>query len=418
MPHLVAKLWWVLLANIIVLGKLAISGRLECDFPAIYNFGDSNSDTGGISAAFLPLPWPNGQNFLKKPSGRYSDDRLILDLIDIGGIYVAYQSLSWPNGETSFKNSFGRYSDGRLIVDFFAEKLGIPYLSAYLNSLGANYSHGTNFATGGSTIRQPNETIFENGISPFSLDIQIAQYDQFKSRSKDLYGNPMIRSMLPKEEVFSKALYTFDIGQNDLGVAFRTMNNDDQIRADIPNIIDQFSSAVQNLYKKGARFFWIHNTGPIGCIPDSTGSITPQPGTLDQYGCIKSQNDIANEFNKQLSDAVLKLGTELPKAALTYVDVYTAKYGLISQAANLGWEDPTKLCCGYLEKDGRVWCGRKGLVNNGSVVYGGACSQPERYVSWDGIHYTEAANHWFANLIINGSLSDPPNPITYACYRD
>ncbi|KAK9669347.1 hypothetical protein RND81_13G124900 [Saponaria officinalis] len=350
MPHLVAKLWWVLLANIIVLGKLAISGRLECDFPAIYNFGDSNSDTGGISAAFLPLPWPNGQNFLKKPSGRYSDDRLILDLIDIGGIYVAYQSLSWPNGETSFKNSFGRYSDGRLIVDFF--------------------------------------------------------------------GNPMIRSMLPKEEVFSKALYTFDIGQNDLGVAFRTMNNDDQIRADIPNIIDQFSSAVQNLYKKGARFFWIHNTGPIGCIPDSTGSITPQPGTLDQYGCIKSQNDIANEFNKQLSDAVLKLGTELPKAALTYVDVYTAKYGLISQAANLGWEDPTKLCCGYLEKDGRVWCGRKGLVNNGSVVYGGACSQPERYVSWDGIHYTEAANHWFANLIINGSLSDPPNPITYACYRD
>ncbi|KAK1374321.1 hypothetical protein POM88_030514 [Heracleum sosnowskyi] len=30
-----------------------------CVFPAIYNFGDSNSDTGGISAAFLPIPNPD-----------------------------------------------------------------------------------------------------------------------------------------------------------------------------------------------------------------------------------------------------------------------------------------------------------------------------------------------------------------------
>ncbi|KAK9669352.1 hypothetical protein RND81_13G125000 [Saponaria officinalis] len=223
--------------------------------------------------------------------------------------------------------------------------------------------------------------------------------------------------MLPKEELFSKALYTFDIGQNDLAVAIRTINNDDQIRAEIPKIIAQLSSAVQHLYKEGGRSFWIHNTGPIGCLPDSTGSITSQPGTLDKYGCIKSRNNIAKEFNKQLNDTVSKLRTELPKAAITYVDVYTAKYGLISQATSLGWEDPRKLCCGYLEKDGRVWCGRKGLLNNGTVIFGGACSEPDRYVSWDGIHYTEAANKWFANQIINGSLSNPPIPITHACHR-
>lgn len=52
-----------------------------CDFPAIYNFGDSNSDTGGISAAFVPIPSPYGENFFGKPAGRDCDGRLIIDFI-------------------------------------------------------------------------------------------------------------------------------------------------------------------------------------------------------------------------------------------------------------------------------------------------------------------------------------------------
>ena len=38
-----------------------------------------------------------------------------------------------------------------------AEHLGIPYLSAYLNSIKPNFEHGANFATRGATIRQQNE---------------------------------------------------------------------------------------------------------------------------------------------------------------------------------------------------------------------------------------------------------------------
>ena len=50
-----------------------------CNFQAIYNFGDSNSDTGGRSAAFMRTPSPYGATFFGKPSGRYSDGRLIID---------------------------------------------------------------------------------------------------------------------------------------------------------------------------------------------------------------------------------------------------------------------------------------------------------------------------------------------------
>lgn len=52
-----------------------------CHFPAIYNFGDSNSDTGGISAAFYPAGPPSGETYFHRPAGRASDGRLIIDFI-------------------------------------------------------------------------------------------------------------------------------------------------------------------------------------------------------------------------------------------------------------------------------------------------------------------------------------------------
>lgn len=359
----------------------ADAGLPTCNFPAIYNFGDSNSDTGAISAAFLPIPAPYGQSFFRRPAGRDSD--------------------------------------GRLLIDFIAERVGLPYLSAYLNSIGTNFRHGANFATGGSAIRRQNETIFEYGISPFSLDIQIAHFDQFKARTGYLYDQakkPSDRYNLPRREDYSKALYTFDIGQNDLSVGFRKMSFD-QLRAAIPDILGQFATAVKHLYQQGARSFWIHNTGPIGCLPVAVMYIrNPQPGFLDQNGCIKAQNDVAVEFNKQLKDTVTLLKEQLPQASLTYVDLYSAKYGLISNAKNQGFANPLQICCGYHHDDGHIWCGNKGNVNN-TEVFGASCSNPQSYVSWDGVHYSEAANKWFANHVLNGSLSDPPTPISQACYK-
>ena len=53
----------------------------ECDFPAILNFGDSISDTGGLSVAFTPPPWPYGISYFHMSTGRESDGRLLIDFI-------------------------------------------------------------------------------------------------------------------------------------------------------------------------------------------------------------------------------------------------------------------------------------------------------------------------------------------------
>lgn len=56
-------------------------GSKSCGFPAIYNFGDSNSDTGGRVSAFGQDPSPYGETFFGMPSGRLSDGRLVIDFI-------------------------------------------------------------------------------------------------------------------------------------------------------------------------------------------------------------------------------------------------------------------------------------------------------------------------------------------------
>ncbi|XWS23469.1 hypothetical protein CRYUN_Cryun28dG0016600 [Craigia yunnanensis] len=119
-------------------------GSQRCRFPAIYNFGDSNSDTGGYNAALAEIPSPYGETFFKQPSGRASD--------------------------------------GRLIIDFMAENLGLPYLSAYQDSIGTNFRHGASIATGGSCI-QP-----ACGYSPFNLAKQISQFIHCKARTTALYN--------------------------------------------------------------------------------------------------------------------------------------------------------------------------------------------------------------------------------------
>lgn len=59
-----------------------------CNFPAIFNFGDSNSDTGGLSAAFGQAPPPHGESYFHHPAGRYCDGRVIIDFIGIYGFLL------------------------------------------------------------------------------------------------------------------------------------------------------------------------------------------------------------------------------------------------------------------------------------------------------------------------------------------
>ncbi|XVE60327.1 hypothetical protein DITRI_Ditri05aG0120100 [Diplodiscus trichospermus] len=352
----------------------------HCDFPAIFNLGDSNSDTGGYAAAFDP------------PTS--------------------------PYGETYFHMPAGRFSDGRLIIDFIAEAFGLPFINAYLDSLGTDFSHGINFATAASTIRLPDSIIPNGGFSPFYLDVQYSQFEQFKSRSQMIREQGgLFASLMPKGEYFPKALYTFDIGQNDLGEGFFANLTIQEVNASVPDIINNFSANIKKIYSLGARSFWVHNTGPIGCLPYILTAFSS--AEKDSVGCLKPHNEVAQYFNLKLKEAVAQLRNEFPSAAFTYVDIYSVKYSLFAEPQKHGFELPLVSCCGYggqYNYSAEVGCGGT-ITVNGTEIFVGSCDRPSVRVVWDGIHYTEAANKFIFDQISNGSFSDPHVPLKRACQR-
>ncbi|XP_010502567.1 PREDICTED: GDSL esterase/lipase At3g26430-like [Camelina sativa] len=353
----------------------------SCSFSAIFNFGDSNSDTGGLSAAFGQAPFPNGQTFFHSPSGRFSD--------------------------------------GRLIIDFIAEELGLPYLNAFLDSMGSNFSHGANFATAGSTVRPPNTTISQGGASPISLAVQLVQFSDFLTRSQLIRNQGgVFKQLLPRKEYFSGALYTFDIGQNDLTAGLKLNMTTEQIKAYIPEVLDQFSNAIRKVYSKGGRRFWIHNTAPLGCLPYVLDRFPVPASQMDIHGCAIPRNEIARFYNSELKRRVIGLRKELSKATFTYVDVYSIKLTLITQAKKLGFRYPLIACCGHGGKynfSNNIRCGAKVMVKGKEVVLAKSCIDVSFRVSWDGIHFTETANKWIFQQINSGTFSDPPLPVKFAC---
>ncbi|XP_057800788.1 GDSL esterase/lipase At1g54790-like [Salvia miltiorrhiza] len=354
----------------ILLHSIAKVESFEFKYHTVFNFGDSNSDTGGLAAGIaFPIGPPHGQTFFQKPAGRLCD--------------------------------------GRLITDFLMDAMGLPFMNPYLDSVGApNFKSGCNFATGGSTILPAKP----NAISPFSLDIQVAQFIRFKARVLDVITkDKKLQEFVPSPDDFKQGVYMLDIGQNDIDRAFGYMSQD-QVFALIPTILSQFRLRIQKLYGEGGRNFWIHNTGPLGCLPRIIATFGQNASKLDQFQCVDSHNQAAKLFNLQLQSLCAEFQQQFPEAKLTYVDVYTIKLNLIANYSQYGFKEGLGACCGYgglpLNYDSRVMCGQSKVLN-GSVVRGDACTNTTQYVNWDGNHYTEAANHYISSQILTGNYLHP-----------
>jgi GDSL-like Lipase/Acylhydrolase len=93
---------------------------------------------------------------------------------------------------------------------------------------------------------------------------------------------------------------------------------------------------LQTLYDNGARKFWVHNTGPLGCLPQKLALPRKDNTDLDVYGCLSTFNNGAREFNRQLSTLVDALSTELNDATIVYTDIFSIKYDIIANYTKYG----------------------------------------------------------------------------------
>ncbi|XP_020271769.1 GDSL esterase/lipase LIP-4-like [Asparagus officinalis] len=319
----------------------------------LFNFGDSNTDTGELAAGL--------------------------------GAYV-----SPPNGRLFFNLPAGRFCDGRLYNDFICESLEVNFLSPYLESSGSDFTDGVNFALAGAA------TEFRDRF-PFPLPTQVNQFLHFKNRTREL--RPLGKGSMISEEEFQTAVYSIDIGQNDIGISFAANLSYTQVINKIPSILSRIRDSMETIYESGGRKFWIYNTGPLGCLPQTLVLRKKNDSVLDSFGCLEEYNNASKVFNVGLSDLCDELRSNFTNATVVYIDKYSIRYDLVANHTKYGFEDPLMACCGYggppynFKDDQR--CGAQGTS---------ACSLESRYISWDGIHNSEAANEIIAAKILSASI--------------
>uniref|UniRef100_A0ACD5W2X3 Uncharacterized protein n=1 Tax=Avena sativa TaxID=4498 RepID=A0ACD5W2X3_AVESA len=337
---------------------MVVAAKVKPAEVLVFNFGDSNSDTGGAVAIMgIPIASPEGRAFFHHPTGRLSD--------------------------------------GRVVLDFICETLNTHHLSPYMKPLGSDYSNGVNFAIAGATATP--------GDTPFSLDVQVDQFVFFRDRCNDsiIRGEPA--PVDPKD--FHKALFTMDIGQNDITSIMYLPY--DQVLAKLPHFVAEIRRAIQTLHKNGARKFWIHGTGALGCLPAKLAIPKDNDGGLDEHGCIIKFNDAAKKFNQLLSEACDDLRWQLKKSAVIFVDMFAIKYDLVANHTKYGIEKPLMTCCGHggppYNYDPKKSC--MGVDKD-------TCKPDEKLISWDGVHFTDAANSLVASMAIGGEYSIPRMKLT------
>ncbi|XP_035842247.1 GDSL esterase/lipase At1g28580 [Helianthus annuus] len=327
-------------------------------YTSIISFGDSLADTGNlkqlasISNRVLPLFLP-------------------------------------PYGENFLNQSTGRCSNGRLIIDFLAERLGLPLVPPFLQDKGNNnmvtFKQGVNYAVAGATaldrsVLEPRGIV--NPMTNASLGVQLAWFKQSlpsicgnESNCRDFIGRSLI--------------LVGEIGGNDYNYPILWGKSVEEVESFVPLVIDIIISAIDELIEMGAKTLVVPGNFPVGC---SASYLTVCGSEKEEYdhvvvtGCLVRLNQFAEYHNKLLQTKLKQVQDLHSDVNIFYADYYNAAMEIYLFPYKYGFTNGAlKACCGgegRYNVDPSVECGDASAT---------VCDEPDTYVSWDGIHLTEAA---------------------------
>ncbi|VAI48634.1 unnamed protein product [Triticum turgidum subsp. durum] len=277
------------------------------------------------------------------------------------------------------------------------ESLGLPPPTPYLAGKTAqDFRHGANFAVGGATALDP-AFLQSRGITsfvPVALSNQTSWFNGVL-QLLDSTGNGQRKIMA------SSLLYLGEIGFNDYSfVAVFGNGTVGLAQSLVPHIVGAIRSVLTDAIGVGARTMVVAGMIPMGCEPELLAML---PGGGGDYydrasGCIARFNQLAQLHNRALKRMLCQLRRDHPGTAIHYADLYRPITAVVSSPRKYGFGDiPLAACCG----------GGGGPYNFNFTFFCGtpaatACADPSRSVSWDGIHYTEAANKFVAHAILRG----------------
>ncbi|XP_022155109.1 probable LRR receptor-like serine/threonine-protein kinase At1g05700 [Momordica charantia] len=319
-------------------------------FPAILMFGDSAVDVGNNnnrSTLFKANYPPYGRDFIShKPTGRFSN--------------------------------------GKLVSDITAEILGFQtYPPAYLSpeAVGRNLLIGASFASAAAGYDE-QASISNRAIT---LAHQLDYYKEYQRKVAAVAGREKAAAIV-KDGLHIVSCGTGDYLQNYyINPAVRRRFTPDQYSS---FLVASFSTFIKDLHGVGARRIGVTSLPALGCFPSALALFGFQG-----KGCVRTVNNHVLVFNRKLNSTAAALQKQLPGLKLVIFDVFKPLYDVIASPSNHGFDDVRRGCCGT------------GAVETASVLcnpktVGRTCSNATKYMFWDSIHPSEAANQILADAML------------------
>ncbi|KAF3562829.1 hypothetical protein DY000_02019835 [Brassica cretica] len=185
-----------------------------------------------------------------------------------------------------------------------------------------------------------------------------------------------------------------EIGGNDYNYGFFQGKSTEEIRSYIPHVVGAIAAAARDVIRAGAVNVVVPGNFPVGCFPIYLTSFpVNDPKAYDDKGCLIHLNEFAVDHNSQLQEAITSLQKEFPGVVIVYGDYYSAFQYVLRGDVGFDKSAALKSCCGIggaYSYDGMRQCGAVGVP---------VCQNPDKLISWDGVHLTQKAYRFMSKFL-------------------
>ncbi|RWR83439.1 GDSL esterase/lipase [Cinnamomum micranthum f. kanehirae] len=259
---------------VVVLAGAEVQAAVHSHLQKLFVFGDSYADTGNsrkISASSWKPPY--GITFPGKPSGRFSDGRVLTDFL------AKFQGIRSP----------------------------IPYKWRKIGPKALRY--GMNFAYGGTGV-------FDTLGGGPNMTTQINMFQ--KLIQEGVYSMGDLQNSMALVAVSGNDYTTYQARNG-------TLND---VQAFITSLINQLELDLKHINDIGVKKIAVNSLQPVGCLPLSTGINSYQK-------CNDTANLVAIYHNTLLQKVVQKINSENKNSKVVILDLYGA-FSSVLQSSSKG----------------------------------------------------------------------------------